>query len=324
MGPAASDSRVKVGLHFPTFTLNQLWLKLSLDAAQQVILLVISPIHSMKMLVVLFIGKPLGPSKLFLVQKWKATWWVTVKLKKSLWSTSWRNSASSANPCGSESVLKTMLIDAETGIIYREDSWGDNFILHESKGYFPLGLLPTDRVLDWGGHVGCFSARAKIEQPAAVVNAIEAEQTNWEVLAQNAVKFNFSCYLGAVVGDDLDGQQITLYVNIQKNNAAHSILPTRGRVEQKVVGIGFSRALHEFKPTVLKVDIEGSEMSLNWSLLAQESQLRLVVMELHLLKKGHRGKAVEIAKLFQDLGFTCTREPVVNEKNWTTLGKWQR
>jgi FkbM family methyltransferase len=216
-----------------------------------------------------------------------------------------------------------MQVDTDSGIIYREGTF-DEFIVKESRAYFPLGLTSADVILDLGGHIGAFATRAKLECPGVSLSAIEAEHSNFEVLQQNAQKFEFDAVEGAIVGDDLDGSELKLYVNIQKNNAAHSILPTRGRAEKTVTGIGFSRVVESFKPSVTKCDIEGAEFWLPWDKLASAPQVRLVVMELHLLKKGHREKVQEFLDTFQRLGFNCTRQPKVTEKNWTTLACWTR
>jgi len=216
-----------------------------------------------------------------------------------------------------------MLYDAETGIAHRENTF-DSWIIGETRSYFPLGLTPQDIVLDLGGHIGAFASRAMMECPEITLSSIEAEQTNFQVLEQNSQKFGFDVVHGAIVNDDMDGKPITLYVNIQKNNAAHSILQTRGRAEQSVTGIGFSRVMDNFHPTVIKCDIEGAEFLLPWEKVIQETQVRLVIMELHLLKKGHRDKAREFLTKFQGMGFECIRQPTITEKNWTGLAKWKR
>ena len=154
--------------------------------------------------------------------------------------------------------LINMLYDAETGIAHRENTF-DSWIIGETRSYFPLGLTPQDIVLDLGGHIGAFASRAMMECPEITLSSIEAEQTNFQVLEQNSQKFGFDVVHGAIVNDDMDGKPITLYVNIQKNNAAHSILQTRGRAEQSVTGIGFSRVMDNFHPTVIKCDIEGAD-----------------------------------------------------------------
>lgn len=216
-----------------------------------------------------------------------------------------------------------MLIDKDTGIIYREDTF-DNFIVKESRGYFPLGITESDRILDLGGHIGSFAARALLERPGTPIVSIEAEQSNFAALQENATKFGFTAKHNAIVADELDGQEIQLYVNVKKNNAAHSILETRGRATQTTVGVGFTRTLQEVQPTIIKCDIEAAEFLLPWNKLAEAPQVQTVIMELHLLKKGHREKAREYLDMFRGLGFQCTREPKIGEKNWTTLAVWKR
>jgi hypothetical protein len=215
-----------------------------------------------------------------------------------------------------------MLQDPKTGILYREKTF-DEYILRESKGYFPLGLKDDDSILDLGGHIGCFSSRSILEKDVPVY-AIEAERSNCDMLIKNATKFNFDAKYGAIVEDSLHGQVIPLYVNELKNNALHSTIPVRGRAEQHTVGIGFRKILSYVSPTIIKCDIEGAEYELPWECLAGEKLVRKVIMELHMTKTGHRLKASVMIDRMQKIGFTITRYPIIGEKNWATLAVWER
>jgi FkbM family methyltransferase len=216
-----------------------------------------------------------------------------------------------------------MIFDAQTGIAHRENTF-DAWIVNESRNYFPLGLREDDIVLDLGGHIGAFAARAMLEQPKIALSSVEAETSNFEVLKQNAEKFQFDAVNRAIVDDDLHEKDVTLYINEKKNNATHTLLQTRGRSSQTVQGIGWSVAMEIMQPTVIKCDIEGGEFLLPWAKLREATQVRLVVIELHLVKRGHRDKAKELVELFRTLNFTCAREPRIGEKNWTTLAIWTR
>lgn len=216
--------------------------------------------------------------------------------------------------------LETLSVDERTGILYRSGTF-DLWIINETKGYFPLKLDNKDVVIDIGGHIGAFASRTMMEKKVPLIS-IEAEESNYSVLAFNSEKFDFPAVKAAVVDDKLDGKPIKLYVNTLKNNALHSTLPTRGRVEQTTAGFGFSRFL-EMKPTVMKCDIEGGEFSLPWEVI-ENSEVRMVIMELHLSRKGFREKAQEMITRFNLMGFGLTRIPKIGEKNWTTLAAWQR
>lgn len=215
-----------------------------------------------------------------------------------------------------------LLVDEKTGILYRGETF-DSWIIRETRGYFPLGLTPSDVVLDIGGHIGSFAARALLECPGCQVSSVEAEQSNFEVLQKNAEKFGFDAVQAAVAPATLDGQSITVYVNEKRNNATHSTVPIRGRSAQQVNGVSLEFIARELRPTVIKCDIEGAEYDLGWDVLT-EVQPRLVVMELHLTRRGYRQKAVEMIKLFDRLGFVRLRQPKIGLKNWTTLVSWRR
>jgi len=213
--------------------------------------------------------------------------------------------------------------DPKTGILYRENTF-DKWILNESRGYFPLGLNSHDKVLDIGGHIGCFASRVKLEKEVPVVS-VEPESSNYEVLLANSKKFNFMSMRFAVTADDKHGKEIQLYVNPLKNNALHSLVPVRGRPTQNIDAFGFNILLFRYEPTIIKCDIEGGEYDLPWLSLERWPQIRMVIMELHLTHKGHRVKAKEMLDLFYSMRFELKgRKPHIGEKNWTTLTKWER
>jgi len=210
------------------------------------------------------------------------------------------------------------MIDSQTGIIFRETTF-DEFILKESKAYFPVGILPTDRILDVGAHIGTFACRAKIECPKCELASVEPEASNFAALEQNAEKFGFDALRGAVVSDELEGTKVQIYVNGKKNNALHTLVEVRGRECQEVDGIGFSKILGAWEPTIVKCDIEGGEYSFPWEKLANFPAVRMVIMELHLTHKGHRDEAPRLVQKIKDCGFVATKEPKIGEKNWTTI-----
>lgn len=219
-----------------------------------------------------------------------------------------------------------MRIDDKTGILYRDGTF-DAFILNESRNYFKndLQLSATDRCLDLGGHIGCFAARAMLECPGLTLASLEAEKSNAEVLQLNAAKFGFGQVYGAIVPDHLNETEIPIYVNVKKNNALHSTVPVRGRETQMVLGMGFSMIFDAFKPTFVKIDVEGAEYDLPWEKLP--SSVTRLVMELHLTHRGHREAArLLVEKLKTVCGFTAVIEPKLDPagKNWTTMSSWRR
>ena len=82
--------------------------------------------------------------------------------------------------------------------------------------------------------------------------------------------------------------------------------------------------LETFKPSIIKCDIEGAEYDLPWYLLDSYPDVRMVIMELHLTKRGHRDKARNICGDFHDMAFDFTKKPHIGEKNWTTIARFER
>ena len=220
--------------------------------------------------------------------------------------------------------IMTLTADEKTGILYRKGTF-DEWILKESRGYFPLGIQDNDVVLDIGGHIGCFAARARLENSSAKIISFEAEFSNYEVLKENAREFCFLSYHLAVTDNSRHLKTIPIYINTLKNNALHSLLYTRGRPYQTVIGRSFNNIIYENLPTIIKCDIEGGEFDLSWNSLLLWPQVRLVIIELHLSRKGFRDKARKMLETFKDMGFEIIgKPPRIGDKNWTTLAKFQR
>ena len=227
-------------------------------------------------------------------------------------------------PLNHEQLWGEHMKDEKTGIVFREGTF-DQWILNETRSYFPLGITTNDAILDLGGHIGCFASRAMLEKPFTPLLSIEAEKSNYDILMSNASQFSFSAQHLAVVDDSMDGAPVKLFVNKLKNNALHSVVPVRGRDEQTVTGRGLGRLIGMFGPTIIKCDIEGGEYSLPWEVLGHStSKVRLVVMELHLTHKGHREESLRLIERMHALGFKQSKAPKVGEKNWTTLATWAR
>jgi FkbM family methyltransferase len=214
-----------------------------------------------------------------------------------------------------------LIEDKKTGILYRDQTF-DKWIVNESKCYVTAGLVDTDVVADIGGHIGATASRFRLENKNCQIISFEPEKSNFEVLQQNAAKFNFEAINAAIVSDDLNEKNISLFVNTKKNNALHSVVSVRGRPTQDVYGLGFSAMLSDINPTVLKIDIESGEFFLPFQNI-HGTRVRMIIMELHLLGKDHLRLSQELTSKIQDvLGFKPVLAPKVDGKRWTTLGKW--
>jgi len=140
-------------------------------------------------------------------------------------------------------------------------------------------IVPTDIVLDIGGHIGTFACVAgKI---ASHVVSYEMDLTNFEIMRENI-------HLNRL--DDIEtrhfavwtstGHSIEYGENTLKNTGAHSIYirksPRRTRL---AVTASIYEILQEVEPTFVKMDVEGAEQVLYPAIL--EYLPNKFVMEFH-------------------------------------------
>lgn len=124
---------------------------------------------------------------------------------------------------------------------------------YERKG---LEIEPDDIVLDLGGNIGAFTC--SIADRAKKVIVFEPEDVNFEILSSNVEKNrdkNVEFFKKAVVGND--DKTRDFYVGKVPYYYSFLVKHNRKRVPVKCVNI--NDVIKKYKPTKMKVDIEGSE-----------------------------------------------------------------
>jgi FkbM family methyltransferase len=159
----------------------------------------------------------------------------------------------------------------------------DPFVFQEvtSNTYRKLNIHVSDIVLDIGMNIGIFSCLA-IQRGAKRVIGFEAEPKNYEIALEN-IRLN-GCTSRcnpinlAVVGNK--DTQRDFFINVKKNKGAHSLVEKRGRDVIKVNCIDINDILEKYKPTVMKMDIEGGEYELIKSIKSFRG-IREFIFEFH-------------------------------------------
>ncbi len=194
-----------------------------------------------------------------------------------------------------ESLRETLFIRPNTA---------DAYALHESHGYHRMGVRPGDVLLDLGAHIGCVASRAALIGAAKVIS-VEAESENFELLQQNTRSFsNVEILNGAVYGG-MD-HFVNLHRVSRRNDGGHStgthsvLFTTRGDTVQ-VPRLDFHELVAEYKPTVIKCDVEGSEFSWSWENLPDH--VRSIGIEFHTRRDLNRDKAKAIVATLEAQGF---------------------
>jgi FkbM family methyltransferase len=210
---------------------------------------------------------------------------------------------------------------------YRDSRW-DKYIMKENS-YGPLDMNETDTVIDIGAHIGIFSRKA-LAKGARVLMAYEPESDNCRLLDLNLSEYDSSLWnieRAAVVADDfpfVEERYAKLWIDAAgdgdaSRTALHSLYRKRGaRVPVLVPVVTWSSVL-ALNPTVLKVDVEGAELTYDWSLLSKNTSIRSLALELENVKSktGTKGNVVEDIK---KAGFVLTNE----SSGWSTVQIWTR
>jgi len=176
------------------------------------------------------------------------------------------------------------------GLVYRTS---DKLIIDEVPGV--CGNVPvskSDVVLDLGAHSG-ITARLMLAKGAKSVIAVEADPANLPLLRRN-LKGKRAIIMPVAVG--AKPGRMPFYTRSDRGYVG-SILedPTRKRITVPV--LPFGGLLRQFRPTIVKSDIEFSEYELP-EMRALPDHVRVVAMEVHIRFIGiFAGRTMDAAEL---------------------------
>jgi FkbM family methyltransferase len=167
--------------------------------------------------------------------------------------------------------------DRATGLYYRPQ---DKVIVDEVRGvYAQMPVEPGDVMLDLGAHIGATSLLA-LAKGASHTVAVEADPGNIPMLQRN-LRRN-ATILWAAVG--AKAGRTMFHVRADRPYLG-SILPDDGREPLSVPMVPLSGLLEQYRPTIVKCDIEFGEYDLP-ELRALPPQVRVLAMEVHIRYAG--------------------------------------
>lgn len=197
----------------------------------------------------------------------------------------------------------------------RLGTWDEN-IFKEMIQYAPLDIQEGEHVLDLGAHIGAFSLWA-LSSGAESISAYEADELNAELFQINTRAYrNIKIDEYAVIGSYLteENQAVSLYKTPQ-NSGMTSLFDRPGSIAAGIPWLKpFIQVISSVKdrPTVMKVDVEGSELYYPWAYLVESSITRFVV-EWHLdINPDARQLAKNCHQVILNAGYECYIEP-----DWT-------
>jgi FkbM family methyltransferase len=180
-----------------------------------------------------------------------------------------------------EKVTETLQLKRYRGLLVRPGVRLDEFAAEETTWRrFTELLTPDDTLLDIGAYIGSFAVNAAREQGTHTI-AYEPFPEHFEVMLQNAQDLPIECRQVAVMGE---AGTVTLYL-APKSPMAHSTVEKKrsaGMIE--VQAVSFSDELERYKPTAIKVDIEGAEYTFLNELKTLPIYIKKIALEFHLVK----------------------------------------
>ena len=204
--------------------------------------------------------------------------------------------------------------------LIRPETIDREIIKSVKRDYASLPVTPSDIVLDIGAHIGIFSIRAA--KKASFVYSYEPSRENCQYLDMNLRSNdieNCSWYNKAVVGN-LDRTR-SLNINIRKNSGGHTLIPKmRGDAHSQIVECtNINDIISDKKPTIVKMDCEGSEYEIIRG-IKSFGAIRALTLEWHstLLKDGDDSKLNEIVNKLS-LHFGKVKFKATNPKDWYGL-----
>lgn len=146
-------------------------------------------------------------------------------------------------------------------------------------------------ILDIGGSLGYFAKAILDYYPLSRIVSIEPSKTNFNYLVENVKELNVLPIHAAVTNGE---ESIKFYENNNPNQGTiflgdyHKTRMDRFVDEYEVRGLDFQKLVHILKPNLIKIDIEGYELFLNYSNLP--SSVNTIVMEVHMSDKNPYGE----------------------------------
>jgi FkbM family methyltransferase len=225
-------------------------------------------------------------------------------------------------------VQTTSIISSDKLPMHYRDSRWDKYIMKENS-YGALHIDEDDTVVDIGAHIGVFSRRA-LSKGAKILKAYEPDSDNCRLLKANLSQYtskSWSIECAAVVNEDFEfvnKRYAKLWVDAagdgdMSRTALHSLYRKRGaRVPVLVPAITWASVL-ALNPTILKVDVEGAELTYDWSLLSKHKGIEQLAIELENTKSKKHEKDRVVSEI-KNAGFTLMNE----SSGWSTVQIWER
>ena len=198
----------------------------------------------------------------------------------------------------------------------------DKGIVSEIKPTY-LWMLTSpkeDVIMDIGANIGCFAFLAG-EKGYKKIVCYEPEPSNLELLKVNTKELENCEIVDKAILTNPNATIDFFLPKNRRNMGSCSAYVKRGRDKISVKTINFKDEMERIKPNIIKMDVEGAEYDLLKTPLPH--YVKKITIELHLNKNQWRYEdAPELIDKFKN--WKCIREPIIGEKNWHTIAKYER
>lgn len=159
----------------------------------------------------------------------------------------------------------------------------DSFVVKEVWGgeYSKLQIMPTDIVVDFGMNIGMFSLYAR-QRGAKQVIGYEPEEDNYNIACYNIQQNGQTAFIQAHKKAIVGNQDVVrnFSINGKKNKGAHSLVAKRGRSTVAVDCVNVDSVIQQYRPSIIKMDIEGGEMEC-LPAITDWSSVNQLILEFH-------------------------------------------
>ena len=206
-------------------------------------------------------------------------------------------------------------------------NYEDALVIHEifeRQIYKSLEINSNDIVLDLGAHVGAFAVWA-CEQGAKKVVSVEPYPINYRLLVKNAKNFPIETIHAAVVGDGCKTTTLFVQGHSQSNTIVEARRPHGRDHRIEVPTISFDALLREYRPTKMKMDIEGGEYAIFLPDPPRAFRsVRRVIAELHIDTPAMHRDALRILRRMRKEFSVDTEHKPKKPSGWPIVRSWKR
>lgn len=233
--------------------------------------------------------------------------------------------------CGYVRATGPLAFDPYVRMYHRKSTDHLDMIWEARRTWAAAAPLESDLVLDLGAHVGGFAVWAARECCARMVVAVEPAPDTCAVLRLNAEGLtNLRVMEVACVAGPEKSVDLYLTRNHENNGSCMaSVIRHSGRRSVRVDAARFGDLMTELRPEVLKIDVEGAEMTYPLLDASLMSSVRVLAAELHV--RGDGGEQKKLVLSLEKQGFRLlTGEKVLLPRplefgsRWAVNGVWRR